>query len=124
MERYLSYLINMAVGAPAGHIQPVYGIDGRARLDECEIESLPGYRGMGPVRIGNQAYEQSQHDVYGSAILAVAHVFSTVGSHTRVGFRFLNDWNPWETWPLPFMISRTPVYGKPGNLCVSILFPA
>jgi len=75
MERYLSYLINMAVGAPAGHIQPVYGIDGRARLDECEIESLPGYRGMGPVRIGNQAYEQSQHDVYGSAILAVAHVF-------------------------------------------------
>ncbi len=75
MERYLSYLVNVVAGAPDGHIQPVYGIDGRARLDEMEIGSLPGYRGMGPVRMGNQAYTQVQHDVYGSAILAVAHVF-------------------------------------------------
>jgi GH15 family glucan-1,4-alpha-glucosidase len=30
---------------------------------------------MGPVRVGNQAFEQIQHDVYGSAILAVTHVF-------------------------------------------------
>jgi GH15 family glucan-1,4-alpha-glucosidase len=75
MERYLSYLINVVAGTPGGRIQPVYGIDGKARLNECEIDSLPGYRGMGPVRIGNQACEQIQHDVYGSAILAVAHVF-------------------------------------------------
>jgi GH15 family glucan-1,4-alpha-glucosidase len=75
MERYLNYLINVVAGTPEGRIQPVYGIDGRARLEECTMESLPGYRGMGPVRIGNQACEQVQHDVYGSAILAVAHVF-------------------------------------------------
>lgn len=75
MERYLSYLINIVAGAPSGRIQPVYGIDGRAQLEEKEINSLPGYRNMGPVRIGNQACEQIQHDVYGSAILAVAHVF-------------------------------------------------
>jgi GH15 family glucan-1,4-alpha-glucosidase len=75
MEKYLGYLVNVVAGAPDEHIQPVYGIDGRARLDEREIDSLPGYRGMGPVRIGNQAYGQVQHDVYGSAILAVAHVF-------------------------------------------------
>lgn len=75
MERYLSYLVNVVAGAPHGRIQPVYGIDGKARLDECEIDSLPGYLGMGPVRVGNQACEQIQHDVYGSAILAVAHVF-------------------------------------------------
>lgn len=75
MERYLSYLINVAAGRPDGRIQPVYGIDGRARLDECELKSLPGYRGMGPVRIGNQACDQHQHDVYGSAILAVTHIF-------------------------------------------------
>ena len=37
--------------------------------------SLPGYRGMGPVRVGNDAYRQVQHDVYGSAILAATHVF-------------------------------------------------
>jgi GH15 family glucan-1,4-alpha-glucosidase len=75
MERYIRYLVNIAVGAHSGQIQPVYGIDGRSRLDERTIESLPGYRGMGPVRVGNMAYSQTQHDVYGSAILAVAHVF-------------------------------------------------
>lgn len=75
MERYLSYLINVVAGTPDGRVQPVYGIDGKSRLDECEISSLPGYRGMGPVRVGNQACEQIQHDVYGSAILAVAHIF-------------------------------------------------
>ncbi|MRR17543.1 MAG: glycoside hydrolase family 15 protein [Deltaproteobacteria bacterium] len=75
MERYLNYLINVVAGTPDGRIQPVYGIDGKARLEEREVASLQGYRGMGPVRIGNQACEQIQHDVYGSAILAVAHVF-------------------------------------------------
>jgi GH15 family glucan-1,4-alpha-glucosidase len=75
MERYLSFLVNLVAGAPNGRIQPVYGIDGRARLDERAIDSVPGYRGVGPVRIGNQAHEQVQHDVYGSAVLAVAHVF-------------------------------------------------
>lgn len=75
MERYLRYLVNVVAGAPGGVIQPVYGIDGRACLEEREIKSLAGFRGMGPVRVGNQAYEQVQHDVYGSAILAVTHVF-------------------------------------------------
>jgi GH15 family glucan-1,4-alpha-glucosidase len=75
MERYLQYVVNVAAGAQGERIQPVHGIDGRARLEEREIASLPGYRGMGPVRVGNQAYEQTQHDVYGSATLAVAHMF-------------------------------------------------
>ena len=74
MERYLSYLINV-VASNGGELQPVYGIDGRANLGEREIGTLDGYRNMGPVRVGNQAYEQIQHDVYGSAILAVTHVF-------------------------------------------------
>jgi len=76
MERYLRYLVNVAAGASdSGRIQPVYGIDGLGRLEEREVTSLAGYRDMGPVRVGNQAYEQTQHDVYGSAILAVTHVF-------------------------------------------------
>jgi GH15 family glucan-1,4-alpha-glucosidase len=75
MERYLGYIINIAANSGGGPLQPVYGVDGRAELDEREIPSLTGYRGMGPVRIGNQAYRQIQHDVYGSAILAATHVF-------------------------------------------------
>ncbi|MFH1078868.1 MAG: glycoside hydrolase family 15 protein [Pseudomonadota bacterium] len=75
MERYLGYLVNVVAGAPGGVIQPVYGIDGRAHLEEREIRSLAGYRGIGPVRVGNHAYKLPQHDVYGSAILAVTHVF-------------------------------------------------
>jgi GH15 family glucan-1,4-alpha-glucosidase len=75
MERFLSYIVNVAAGSPEGALQPVYGITGRERLEERIITSLPGYRGIGPVRIGNQAYEQVQHDVYGAAILAATHVF-------------------------------------------------
>lgn len=75
MERYLSYIVNIAANAGAGSLQPVYGIDGRADLEERVIDSLDGYRGMGPVRAGNQAWQQVQHDVYGSAILAATHVF-------------------------------------------------
>jgi GH15 family glucan-1,4-alpha-glucosidase len=75
MEHYIAYILNVAAGAADGTLQPVYGIDGRATLEEREIATLPGYRGMGPVRVGNQAYQQVQHDVYGSAILAATHVF-------------------------------------------------
>lgn len=75
MERFLGYIVNIAANADGGPLQPVYGIDGRAELVECEIPALPGYRGMGPVRTGNLACRQIQHDVYGSAILAAIHMF-------------------------------------------------
>ncbi|MCR4302610.1 MAG: glycoside hydrolase family 15 protein [Gallionella sp.] len=75
MERYLGYIVNIAANAGGESLQPVYGIDGRTELAEREAPSLAGYRGMGPVRIGNLAYRQVQHDVYGSAILAATHIF-------------------------------------------------
>ena len=75
MERYLGYVVNIAAGAKDAVLQPVYRINGRAEIEERELDSLPGYRGMGPVRVGNQAYRQVQHDVYGSAILTATHVF-------------------------------------------------
>jgi len=77
MERYLSYILNIvAEDAPPDRLlAPVYTITGHRLPPERIVESLPGYRGLGPVRLGNQASEQVQHDVYGSSILAAAHVF-------------------------------------------------
>jgi GH15 family glucan-1,4-alpha-glucosidase len=75
MERYLGYIVNLAADAAGQPLRPVYRIDGRADLEERIEPALPGYRGMGPVRVGNQAYRQVQHDSYGSAVLAATHIF-------------------------------------------------
>ncbi|MCL4315721.1 MAG: glycoside hydrolase family 15 protein [Gammaproteobacteria bacterium] len=75
MERYLHYIVNIAANMRGGRLQPVYGIRGHTDLEESIVSSLPGYLGMGPVRIGNAAYRQVQNDVYGSAILAATHMF-------------------------------------------------
>jgi GH15 family glucan-1,4-alpha-glucosidase len=53
----------------------VYGIGLEDMLGEHVVETLPGYRGIGPVRIGNQAFEHRQHDVYGHAVLAATQAF-------------------------------------------------
>jgi len=75
MEGYLHYITNLIADAQDGTLQPVYGITYDKRLVEEIVDSLSGYRGMGPVRRGNQAYEHIQNDVYGSVILAVAQTF-------------------------------------------------
>lgn len=75
LERYLNYIGRVVETAPDGVLRPVYGLDPRASLAERVVPSLPGYRGMGPVRVGNEAWAQTQNDVYGSAILASTHVF-------------------------------------------------
>jgi len=73
MEDYLRYVFNIATSD--GELQPLYGIGFETRLAEDEVESLAGYRGMGPVRRGNLAWVQKQHDVYGSVVLASAQLF-------------------------------------------------
>jgi GH15 family glucan-1,4-alpha-glucosidase len=75
MELYFRWMMNVVAGAKGGQIQPVYGIGLETALDEKIIPELPGYRGMGPVRIGNQAYQQFQHDTYGNIILGAAQAF-------------------------------------------------
>jgi GH15 family glucan-1,4-alpha-glucosidase len=75
LEGYLRYLVNIGAKAGTTPLQPMYRINGDALLPETIIPTLPGYRGMGPVRIGNDAWRQVQNDVYGSAVLASTHVF-------------------------------------------------
>jgi GH15 family glucan-1,4-alpha-glucosidase len=74
MEEYISYIANLVAGEDRA-LQPVYGIGFETTLAEDEVASLAGYRGMGPVRRGNLAWLQQQHDVYGSVVLASAQLF-------------------------------------------------
>lgn len=75
MERYLAFTLNIIAGVSDRRLKPMYTITGGPVPDEIELESLDGYLGIGPVRVGNEAYHQIQHDVYGSAILAAPHIF-------------------------------------------------
>jgi len=74
MEGYLNYIMNIAAASQNGYLQPVFGITQSQQLDETTV-ALAGYRGMGPVRVGNDAYRQVQNDGYGSIILACAQIF-------------------------------------------------
>lgn len=75
MENYLGWLMNIVASSADGHIQPVYGVGLESVLTERIVPALPGYRGMGPVRVGNQAYQHFQNDSYGNVILGVAQAF-------------------------------------------------
>ena len=75
LENYLGFLRNIVDAADGGHIQPLYGVGYEPILTERIVTTLPGYRGMGPVRVGNQAHEQIQHDVYGQIVLSNVQAF-------------------------------------------------
>lgn len=76
MEDYIAYILTIVSGdGIARELQPVYSIVSNDPLEERTVADLAGYRGDGPVRIGNAAVAQNQHDTYGSAILAAAPMF-------------------------------------------------
>ena len=54
-----------------GDLQIMYGIDGARDLDEHVLDHLRGYEDARPVRIGNGAYDQRQHDVWGAMLDSV-----------------------------------------------------
>jgi GH15 family glucan-1,4-alpha-glucosidase len=75
LEKYLAYLRNIIDEAKGGRIQPLYSVMGVAELDETTAAHLAGYRGMGPVRVGNAAYVQIQHDCYGQIVMPTVQGF-------------------------------------------------
>jgi GH15 family glucan-1,4-alpha-glucosidase len=52
-------------------LQVMYGVDGERELEERLLDHLTGYDGARPVRTGNDAYRQSQHDVWGALLDSV-----------------------------------------------------
>jgi alpha,alpha-trehalase len=83
------YFVADAAGQEEGDdLQIMYGIGGERKLDEEELGHLSGYEGAQPVRIGNGAYNQRQHDVWGA-------VLDSVYLHTRS-----RDLLPERLWPM------------------------
>ncbi|MET0296035.1 MAG: glycoside hydrolase family 15 protein, partial [Microbacterium sp.] len=69
-ESWRSWLLRAVAGDPAD-VQIMYGLAGERDLGERELDSLPGYRGAAPVRIGNGAVDQYQADVIGEVMVAL-----------------------------------------------------
>jgi GH15 family glucan-1,4-alpha-glucosidase len=80
---------------PDGSLQTVYGIDGRHELPEETLDHLEGYKGSRPVRIGNDAYQQLQLDIYGE-LMDSLYLYNKYGSPIAydlwVYLRRLTNW--------------------------------
>jgi GH15 family glucan-1,4-alpha-glucosidase len=75
MENYITYLLDCVLLSDNADLTPLYPLVPSVSLDEHAAPALAGFRGMGPVRIGNAAYGQRQNDIYGSVIMAAAQMF-------------------------------------------------
>jgi GH15 family glucan-1,4-alpha-glucosidase len=82
------YFVADCAEAEQGQLQIMYGIGGEARLEEQELDHLSGYGGARPVRVGNGAYNQQQHDVWGA-------VLDSIYLHTKT-----RDQLPERLWPI------------------------
>jgi GH15 family glucan-1,4-alpha-glucosidase len=71
----------------SGSLQIMYGIDGRSKLTEEELDHMEGYMKSSPVRIGNGAYNQLQLDIYGELMDSV-YLFNKYGNPI--------SYNAWE----------------------------
>ena len=89
-DRFHQFIQRSAAG-DAQQMQIMYGVDGKRRLTEVELDWLEGYRGSKPVRIGNAAARQSQFDIYGE-LLEMAWEWHASGHQTEPDYwEFLVD---------------------------------
>ncbi|MFF1277216.1 glycoside hydrolase family 15 protein [Streptomyces marokkonensis] len=66
-EAWRNWLLRAVAGDPAD-LQIMYGLAGERRLPEFEVPWLSGFGGATPVRVGNDAVNQLQLDVYGEVV--------------------------------------------------------
>ena len=62
------YFLADVAESEEGQLQIMYGIGGEHELPEDTLDHLSGYEGARPVRIGNAAHDQDQHDVWGAIL--------------------------------------------------------
>jgi GH15 family glucan-1,4-alpha-glucosidase len=74
MEDFISFILSIA-SAHTDSLKPVYPVVPTDPMQEWIAPALKGYGNDGPVRVGNQAADQVQHDTYGSIILAAMPMF-------------------------------------------------
>ena len=84
--------------------------------------TLSGYRGMGPVRFGNLAAEQVQHDVYGSVILAATQLFFDERLVRRATRRCSSVCTGWASAPWRRSRNRTRGRGNSAASCSGTRF--
>ena len=72
-EAFVRFLRDVA---DTGPLQPLYGISGERNLVEELLPHLSGFEGVGPVRIGNAAYTQNQHDLMGELVLCLETIIT------------------------------------------------
>ncbi len=66
---FLGWVHTVLSGVPGPErLHPVYALDGNALGPEAVIDTLPGYAGSRPVRVGNLANQQVQLDVFGPVV--------------------------------------------------------
>lgn len=75
MERYFHYVTDISFSEEERY-QPLYGITGKKILTELIIDELDGYMGNKPVRVGNQAYEHIQNDIYGQVLISLLPLYT------------------------------------------------
>jgi GH15 family glucan-1,4-alpha-glucosidase len=72
MEDFISFILGIATEK---FVRPVYSVVPADSTEETIATGLRGYRNNGPVRVGNAAASQVQHDTFGSIILAAMPMF-------------------------------------------------
>jgi len=101
-DAFMRFLKKVCRHEGGGHLQIMYGIDGRRDLVERQLDHLAGYMGSRPVRVGNGAVGQLQLDVYGE-VLETADIWRRNFEMTEGTWRVLRGLVDWvsRNWQLP-----------------------